>query len=284
MFDRILLAVDHSGHSAEATRLTAHLARAFSSQVHVLHVLEAPVAAVVGRRPVAGVETEVDARALVGRQLTLLRDRGIAADGAVDESGGILVDTIVATGRRMDAGLIALGTVGGGTLNPLGIGSVAHGVVSHADRPVLAVRQSHRLEPGRLLPMITAGVDGSPESLRAVAIAAELARRLAAELQLVHVRDRSTSGFDPDQLLPELAARAGALGVRTSVEIAADGDAAGGIDAAASRHAGGLVVVGRRGHGASEVIGGVAHRLLRTTWLPVLVVAGHTPVPDLRPA
>ena len=62
------------------------------------------------------------------------------------------------------------------------------------------------------------------------------------------------------------------------------GDPAAVLDRAAAGIAGGLVVVGRRGSGLAESLGGVAHRLLRTTWSPVLVVAGHTSVPPLRVA
>ena len=277
LFERILLAIDHSGHAQEASRVAGHLATAFGSTIEVLHVLEAPVAAAIG--PADGLETDVDARALVAAQVAVLRSRGIAAEGAVDSGGGLLADQVLAAARRSSADLVALGAVGPGTLNPLAIGSVAHAVVSRADRPVLVARQSHRLEPGRLIPTVTVGVDGSPESLRAAALGAAVARRLGSDLQLVAVA--AEAPFDLEDLVTELASRAREDGIRAEGEFCPEGDPADEIDTRAGRRAGGLVVVGRRGHGAAEALGGVAHRLLRRTWLPVLVVAGHTELPSL---
>ena len=283
MFERILLALDHSGHAQEAARVVGHLATAFEGRVDVLHVLEAPLAAAVVTGGASGVETAVDARALVAAQVARLRERGLTVAGAVDESGMPIAEAVIEAGRRLDAGLVALGAAGPRALNPLAIGSVAHGVVARADRPVLVVRQGHRLEPNRLLPLVTVAVDGSPSSLRAVALATELAFRVDAELELVHVREEVDLDFDPEELLGDLAERANAAGTRASFRVLS-GDVASALDEAASRRAGGLLVIGRSADGLAGTLGGVAHRVLRGTWLPVLVVAGTTSVPNLRPA
>ena len=283
VFERILLAVDHSGHSLEAARVTAFLAAAFESRVDVLHVLEAPLAAALTTGARTEVETEVGARALVAGQVARLRERGIETAGAVDESGRPIADAVVAAGRSLDAGLLALGAAGPSALNPLAIGSVAHAVVSRADRPVLVVRESHRLEPNRLLPAVTVAVDGSATSLRAAALATELAFRVDADLELVYVREDVDLDFEPEELLLDLTERACAAGTRASYRVLT-GDVAEAIDEAASRRAGGLVVLGRSAQGNDGLLGSVPHRLLRGTWLPVLVVAGSTPVPSLRPA
>jgi len=68
--DRVLLALDRSGHGREALETTAALASALPAQVLVLHVHETPLAAAIGDEAAlrrAGVESAGAARRLVDR-------------------------------------------------------------------------------------------------------------------------------------------------------------------------------------------------------------------------
>jgi len=70
------------------------------------------------------------------------------------------------------------------------------------------------------------------------------------------------------------AAAAGGVHARTSV---VEGDAVDLLDTVAGLELGGGLVVGRGRRG----VGSVTHKLLRTTWLPVFVAAGHGGLPGL---
>lgn len=144
---------------------------------------------------------------------------------------------------------------------------------------------------------IIAGVDGSPESLRAAALAWRIARvadtrcvlvhavpdlwapgamaplvnsqdifdRLVSELR--HVLDRELGAEIPASVRQSLSARPGRPGIV--------------LDEVAREQGAGLIVVGARHHGAlARGLGGsTAHQLVRTAPAPVLVVGASSRAP-----
>jgi len=140
-----------------------------------------------------------------------------------------------------------------------------------------------------MIQRVLAAVDGSDPSLKAVRMAAEMARRFGAKLTLVHVVPRLL--LPPDVYGLTIATverehRAYAEGVLENALAAVQGP---GLEASTSVLFGppaesiaeeaaaadvGLVVVGSRGHGAVArvFLGSVSDRLIHICSKPVLVV------------
>lgn len=95
---------------------------------------------------------------------------------------GVAADLIVQEADRIDAGVIVLGTRGRSGLGRAVFGSVAMGVLRHADRPVLIVHEE--VEAFR---HIVAGIDESPLAAWVVEEARRVADATGAMLHLVHV-------------------------------------------------------------------------------------------------
>lgn len=145
---------------------------------------------------------------------------------------------------------------------------------------------------------IIAGVDGSPESLRAAALAWRIARAADTRCVLVHAVPEvwAPGGMEPlvnsheifqrlvtemRQLLDrELGAELPAS-VRQSL-IARPGRPGIVLDQVAREQTAGLIVVGARHHGAlARGLGGsTAHQLVRTAAVPVLVVGASSHAPQ----
>lgn len=137
MFDRILLAVDGSEHSARAVPVAGDLARRYSGEVLVLHVREHEVTWGAD----IDVETADEARELVDDVVRTLKDEGTNVRGEVVRVPlGQTPRAILDIARDENVGLIVMGTRGLSDWGRLLMGSVAHKVVHLAEVPVLVVR------------------------------------------------------------------------------------------------------------------------------------------------
>jgi len=144
---------------------------------------------------------------------------------------------------------------------------------------------------------ILVGVDGSPASLKAVELAADLAKKCGAQLTLLTVVPRSPpavdSGYEeyariehiqepPKEFVVAAAEKVldrarRAAGAKGAMPIAAEpvfGDPTREIIAEAENRTADLIVVGSRGHGrlAGLLLGSVAQKLVSHAPCPVLVV------------
>lgn len=140
MLERILLAIDESGHARKAVPAAIELARAGGGMVQVLHVreLEYAPATVVG-------DSREDAEQLVAGVVEELKQAGVAAEGSVRTSTGP-ARAILEHARDLDATMIVLGSRGLSALGGLLLGSVAHKIIQLATCPVLVVRDKQSLD------------------------------------------------------------------------------------------------------------------------------------------
>lgn len=149
-FRRIVLAVDGSAPSERAVEVCADLAAALGAEVTVIHVLVDPVMVVPPVAPTEAMvtppllteealrEAEAAAQEILGRALSALRAKGVAA--AARRARGPVGQRVVEAAKEVGADLIVLGSRGHGRLEELLLGSVSDAVARHAPCSVLIVR------------------------------------------------------------------------------------------------------------------------------------------------
>ncbi len=137
MFERILLAIDGSEHSAKTVPVAADLAKRYEAIVTVLHVRE------FTKRfgSDVDIDPEDESRAYVDGVVSELRNRGVESHAEIRRVGaGQVPKEIVDVAAEVEAGLIVMGTRGRTEWQSLLVGGVAHKVLAHSSCPVLMVR------------------------------------------------------------------------------------------------------------------------------------------------
>lgn len=180
----ILLAIDRSAPSWEAARLAVHMAPRLRARVSVLSIV------VSGSRQS---ETRVlhnreyeAARELVDDVVKVLAVAGVAAKGHVRTcSAGKVGEKILGYATSTGPDLIVMGSRARGELTGLLLGSVSHEVAMRAICPVVIVPagSTTTISPRRIVLV----VDGEGDLERPVAVTAELARAVNAEVEVVCV-------------------------------------------------------------------------------------------------
>jgi len=139
MYDKILVAVDHSEMSGRAVLAARDLALLFKGEVWVLHLREREIAVKTGMAMTD--ETESDANAKVSAVVEKLAEAGVKAHGEVRTTlFGYAARDIVDDAIEHDADVIVMGSRGRSDLAGFILGSTAHKVIHLTDRPVLIVR------------------------------------------------------------------------------------------------------------------------------------------------
>jgi len=139
MYDKILVAVDHSEISDRALDAARDLALLSSGEVWVLHMREREVAVKTGVS--LSDESMDEAGAAVAAAVDKLTAAGVKAHGDVGTTlFGYAARNIVNDAKEHDVDVIVMGSRGRGDLAGLILGSTAHKVIHLADRPVLIVR------------------------------------------------------------------------------------------------------------------------------------------------
>lgn len=139
MYDKILVAVDHSEISDRAVLAARDLALLSNGEVWVLHLREREIAAKTAM--VVADETADEAKASVAAIADKLTAAGVKAHGEVRNTlFGYAAREIVDDAIQHGVDVIVMGSRGRGDLAGLVLGSTAHKVIHLADRPVLVVR------------------------------------------------------------------------------------------------------------------------------------------------
>lgn len=139
MYEKILVAVDHSEISNRALAAARDLAVLSGGEVWVLHLREREALPKTGM--LTSSETADDAEAAVAASVEMLTEAGVKAHGGVRNTlFGYAGREIVNDAREHDADVIVMGSRGRGDLTGLVLGSTAHKVIHLTDRPVLVVR------------------------------------------------------------------------------------------------------------------------------------------------
>jgi nucleotide-binding universal stress UspA family protein len=139
MYDKILVAVDHSEISDRAVVAARDLAVLSNGEVWVLHLRERETGAKTGQ--LVTDETTDDANAAVAAAVDVLAQAGVKAHGEVRNTiFGYAAREIIIDAGEVNADVIVMGSRGRGDLAGLLLGSTAHKVIHLSDRPVLIVR------------------------------------------------------------------------------------------------------------------------------------------------
>ena len=138
MYEKLLVAVDHSDITEHVLAAARDLALLSSGEVWVLHLREREVMPRVG---LIATETSDEAQANVDAAIAELTEAGVKAHGIVRNTiYGYAAREIIAEARAEDVSAIIMGSRGRSDLAGLVLGSTAHKVIHLADRPVLVVR------------------------------------------------------------------------------------------------------------------------------------------------
>ena len=139
MYEKILVAVDHSDISARVLAAARGLASLSQGEVWVLHLREREMMGKTGLMTSA--ESADEAGATVTTAAQELTEAGIKAHGVVrDTLFGHAAKEIVADAQEHGADVIVMGSRGRGDVAGLVLGSTVHKVIHLTDRPVLVVR------------------------------------------------------------------------------------------------------------------------------------------------
>jgi len=139
MYEKILVAVDHSEITPRVVNVARELASLSNGEVWVLHLREREPMGRTGL--LMSPESRDEASEAVTTAVETLTKAGIKAHGTVrDTMFGHAAREIVSDAQEHGAGVIVMGSRGRGDLAGLVLGSTAHKVIHLADRPVLIVR------------------------------------------------------------------------------------------------------------------------------------------------
>jgi nucleotide-binding universal stress UspA family protein len=138
MYEKLLVAVDHSKVTERVLKAAKDLASLSGGEVWVLHLREHEI---LPRGGAIATETPDEAQTNVDAAVEELTRAGVKAHGEIrNTTYGYAAREIVDDAKALDASVIIMGSRGRGDLAGLVLGSTAHKVIHLADRPVLVVR------------------------------------------------------------------------------------------------------------------------------------------------
>jgi nucleotide-binding universal stress UspA family protein len=285
----VVVAVDGSPGSKVAVRWAARDAELRNVPLTLVHVVPVMAAAWLESSLVPSWTRGQRER---GQQVI---DEALEIAGESCERGCARIDCEMPSGNTVsalvdmskDADLVVVGCLGTGTLRGRHLGSVSSGLVYHAHCPVAVIHDGVELDADVSRAPVLLGIDGSPESELATAIAFEEASRRNVALTALHtwsdvtVFDALLSLPGPgwpalravqDEILAERLAGWGERYPDVLVHrlIARDEPAPQLVDASKSAQ---LVVVGSHGRGgfAGMLLGSVSAAVVLMARVPVIV-------------
>jgi nucleotide-binding universal stress UspA family protein len=287
----ILVGVDGSAAGLAAVRWAAHRATQRNLPLTLVHVVDAPVPGWFQASAPFGFGRWQDKRAheFVDSAIEVAEE-SIDGRGPVPIDGKVLHSVTVPTlvGLSDDAEMVVVGYRGhGGTVVRSFLGSVSSGLVYHAHCPVAVIHDDEPMVGDVARAPVAVGIDGSPASEAATAIAFDEASRRGVGVLALHVwtdpwvidlkdsfqnADWDARLSREEELLGERLAgwreRYPDVSIRRKVEI---GDPASPLIEASERAQ--LIVVGSHGRGwcAGMLLGSVAAAVVNRARIPVIV-------------
>jgi nucleotide-binding universal stress UspA family protein len=138
MYERLLVAIDHSDITERVLAAAQELAVLSKGEVWVLHLREREV---IPRMGLVADETPDEASMAVQAAVDKLTGAGVKAHGEVRNTiYGHAAKEIVDDAKEHDVGVIVMGSRGRTDLAGLVLGSTAHKVIHLSDHQVLVVR------------------------------------------------------------------------------------------------------------------------------------------------
>lgn len=290
MANKIIVGVDGSDTSFEALRWAVYEAGRRSAEIKVVSCYTAPAYGGLGG---AVYPTAVELETLKDESAELVRravDFAIALDPEVVVEGVTLMSSPVVglAESALPGDQIVVGTTGHTGLVDGLVGSVTTGVAHRAHVPVVVVPFKASTKVGAGMKKIVVGVDGSPESMRALAWAYDEALASGAVLDVVHAwaypysvsRNSMREVRKPMEFeaANELQTSLDSLGARlTEGSVVVHPKLCENTPAEALLKAGSradLIVVGSRGRGGlrSVLLGSVSRSVMYHSLCPVAVV------------
>ena len=287
---RVLVPVDMSPPSGEATDYALRLAAKLGSEVTLLLAHEPPAHPPAAEVRLSAAKSDASLRAyLEQRSRSELRRvlDDVASHGVAEISAklvrGDAATAVLATAREESSDLIVMATRGRTPARRLLLGGVTTKVLAHTPCSIITVK--HRQHGGRAtdsLPRrILVGFDFGPQSRVAAQWAVALAGPLQGAVTLAHVRRPIRDPHTDTTARLETLAALGRYrdGLRTSTDVAVScvaavrDPAAALIDAAAQADAD-MIVIGGRQIRASEgrQLGAIQSSVIRASSIPVAIV------------
>ena len=287
----ILVGVDGSAAALGAVRWAAHDAALRNVPLTLVHVVNAPVPGLSQVHAPAGFRQLQEKRAREFIESAIkIAEESTGEGGPVQIDSNVFYSATVPTlvGLSKEAEMVVVGYRGhGGVLVRNYLGSVSSGLVYHAHCPVAVIHDEKPLVANVARAPVLVGIDGSPASEAATAIAFEEASRRGVGLMALHVwTDLRASDFkelfpninwdaqisEEEETLAERLAgwkeRYPDVGIRRKIEI---GDPASPLIEASKRAQ--LLVVGSHGRGgfAGMLLGSVGAAVVNRARIPVIV-------------
>ncbi|BBY08235.1 universal stress protein [Mycobacterium noviomagense] len=286
----VVVGVDGSSPSRVAIRWAAHEAAMRNAPLTLVHVIFAQGwgPAVFGGSAEPSEELQAFGRKIIDDAVKVVEDslqNGARPQIDREVVSGPPVATLVDLSK--DAQLAVVGRRGRGLLDRVLLGSVSTGLVYHARCPVAVVHQEDPFAPQPSQLPVLVGIDGSPASELATAIAFDEASRRDVGLIALHAwSDADVYEIGTAEWSAQQAGAVAALAERLAgwqeryPDVSVDRRIVSGhpalhlIDQAQSSQ---LVVVGSRGRGgfAGMLLGSVSTAVVNAARIPVIVARQH---------
>ncbi len=189
----ILVGVDFSDITESVVKSANFFARLFNSKVILFHVIEppSPILYEEGFEPlltIDGVEVVMEVETLLRekaeeeiKKLLQLFDKDIPVDYKIEV--GDIAETILEYSDENNIDLILIGSHQKGLLEILLLGGTAEKIVNKSKTSVLVVKGN----PLEDIKKILVGYDFLPNSIEALDVAKDIARKTKAEIDIVHI-------------------------------------------------------------------------------------------------
>lgn len=262
VFSRVLVGVDGSEESREAARQAATLAEGGLTLLAAYDIASALVGGTGVGVPVY--YDEDPQRDWAEAALQQAQQDVEAANATAKIVKGVVWDALIHEAERAQDTLIAVGSSGLGRMAGIVMGSVATELIHKAPCSVLVARKRSDAFPHK----IVVGIDGSPQSLAAYAVAKRLAERFETELVPVRAHGgKQVEGHLVDRVVGHHREELPDEPVTALVAASADAD---------------LLVVGSRGLHGIKALGSVSERVAHQARCSVLIVRESKPVDEER--